>query len=106
MLAFFIWSLIGILFIVLGVYCFRSNQKIAFGFWANAKMFPVKDVKAYNKSLGKLWCAFGIVFVLLGIPLLSGQNSPLIIVSILGLSLESIVAMAVYTTVIEPKHRL
>lgn len=104
-MAFAIWLLISVAFIILGIYACVSKKEVAFGFWANAETFPVNDVKAYNHAVGKLWCVFGVVFAILGIPLLKGQNSPFIIISILGIMLEAIIAMVVYTTVIEKKYR-
>lgn len=105
MIAFIIWSLVGIAFIVLGIYAFNSKRAVAFSFWANAKTFPVQDTRAYNRAVGKLWMVFGAVFILLGLPLMDKQNSPFILLSILGIMIESIVAMVVYTVVIEKKYR-
>lgn len=105
MFAFFIWLIAGCAFIFLGVYNFKSKKEVAFGFWANTEVFPVNNVKRYNRALGKLWCIFGIVFIILGLPLLKGQNSPYILFSILGVMAEAIVVMAVYVTVIEKKYR-
>lgn len=68
--AFLIWLVMALCFVGLGIYNFLSKQKSAFGFWANAKVFDVADVKAYNRALGKLWCTFGVVFALLGLPLI------------------------------------
>lgn len=103
--AFLIWLALSACFIIMGIYNFFSKKKSAFGFWANAKVFEVTDVKAYNRALGKLWCVFGVVFALLGLPLLYGQNSPYILLTILGAMLEAIAAMVVYVTVIEKKYR-
>lgn len=105
MLAFMIWTLLGVIFVLYGIYAICSKKEVAFGFWANAETFPVRDVKSYNRAVGKLWVVFGIVLVLLGLPLLDGQNSPYVIISILGIMLEAIAAMAVYVTVIERKYR-
>lgn len=52
-----------------------------------------------------LWCVYGVLFSLIGLPLLSKQNSGLIIISVLGAMLISIAAMVVYVVVIEPKYR-
>lgn len=104
-LAFSIWAILGIAFVMLGIYDLVSKKPAAFGFWANAKVFPVKNVRAYNRALGKLWIVFGVLFVLLGLPLLKGQNSPWIVISILGVLAEAIGAMAVYVIVIEKKYR-
>lgn len=106
MLGFAIWAAAGIAFISLGLYAFFSKREVAFGFWANAKMFPVKDVHAYNRAVGKMWCVFGAVFILLGLPLLGGQNSPGAILTIIGAMIEAIAVAVVYTVVIEPKYRM
>ena len=99
------WAALGAAFIVLGVYVAFSKKEKVFGFWANAKTPAVKDIKKYNRALGRLWCVFGVVFILLGLPLLPGQNSPFIIVSILGAMFSTIVAMAVYEIGIVKKYR-
>ena len=44
-------------------------------------MFEVKDRKKYNAAVGKLFSVFGLVFILFGLPLLAGQNSPWIFLS-------------------------
>ena len=98
-----IWSIVGGLFICLGIYSFFSKRAV--GFWANAQMFEVRDQKGYNRAVGKLFCIFGMVFIALGLPLLLEQNSPWILLSVVGIVVESIIAMAVYTTVIERNYK-
>lgn len=105
MFAFILWLVIAGVMVGFGIYAIRSNRTVPFGFWANAEVFEVNDVKAYNRAVGKLWCVFGAVFALLGFPFLTGQNSPYFIVSILGCMAEAIGAMIVYVTVIEKKYR-
>ena len=105
MIAFVLWSIIGLGFIGLGIYDVHADIQRPFGFWANARPFEVTDIKAYNKALGKLWIVFGAVFIALGLPLLGGQNSAGIILSILGCMVLSIAAMVVYVVVIEPRYR-
>ena len=105
LLAFIIWTIIGILFIVMGIYDLNSKKAKPFGFWANAETASIEDVKGYNRALGILWCVYGTLFMLSGLPLLGGQNSSLIIISILGVMLISIAAMVVYVVGIEPKYR-
>lgn len=105
MVAFIIWAIIGAGFVGLGIYNMVSKKDKPSGFWANANTLPMEDVRGYNKAMGKLWIVFGVVLILLGLPLLTGQNSPLSMLSILGIMIESIVTMAVYTTVIEKKYR-
>lgn len=100
---FLIWAILGCCFIGLGVFSFLSKKPV--GFWANSKMMEVNDVRRYNRAMGKLWCVFGMVFIILGIPLLEGQDSPLILFSVIGLLWEAIVTMVVYTQIIEKKYR-
>ncbi len=103
-LGFLIWTVIGLCFVAGGVCAYFAKK--ATGFWANAKTFPVEDVKGYNHAMGKLWILYGTVFILLGLPFLAGQNSPLILlVSTPGVIAETIAAMCVYTLVIEKKYR-
>ena len=104
-LAFIIWSAVGLLFIIMGLYAFFSKKAQPMGFWANAKMFEVTDVRKYNAAMGKLFIGFGVVFILLGLPLLAGENSALIILSGFGAMAETIVIMAIYTLVIEKKYK-
>ena len=106
MTGFVIWMLCSVVMVAFGIYAFFSERTMPFGFWANAEVFEVRDVRAYNRAVGKLWCVFGSVFALLGLPLLTGQNSPYIILSILGCMVEAIGAMVVYVTVIEKKYRV
>ena len=105
LIAFFIWMLFGLVFVVYGIYSFTAKREVPFGFWANAKVAPIDDVKSYNRALGKLWIVFGVSFALLGFPLLVEQNSPTIVLTIIGTMLLCIVTMAVYTVGIEGKYR-
>lgn len=105
MIAFIMWLIFGIAFVILGIYVYNSKRTAAFGFWANTKVPPIKDVKAYNRALGKLWIVFGIVFAMLGFPLIAGQNSPLVILTIIGVMFEVIITMVVYTIRIEGRYR-
>jgi len=104
-MAFILWILIGIGFLIGGIVALFAKKAKPFGFWANAEVFPVKDAKAYNKALGKLFIVFGIVFMLLGIPLLGGQNSGGVVFTILGTMFLAIFTMVIYVTLIEKKYR-
>lgn len=103
MLGFIIWCICAIIFLGIGIACFFAKRPM--GFWANAKMFEVTDVKKYNHAVGKLWIVFGIFFGILGIPLMKGEDSPYKIVSILGIPVLVILIMVIYTLVIERKYK-
>lgn len=107
LMAFIIWAIVGVLFIIMGIYDMNSKKEKPFGFWANAKVGPIEDVKGYNRALGILWCVYGVLFTLIGLPLLilDEQNAGLIIIPVLGAMLISILAMAMYTVGIESRYR-
>ena len=105
LIAFIIWTIMGVLFIVMGIYDMNSKKTKPFGFWANAEVIPIEDVKGYNRALGILWCVYGVLFTLIGLPLLDEQNSGMIIIPILGAMFISIAAMVVYVVGIESKYR-
>ncbi len=105
MVAFIIWAICGLFFVGMGIFDFFSKKEKPFGFWANAETLQIGNVKAYNRALGILWIVYGILFAVLGLPLLAGQNSPYILLSILGVMFLSIAAMVVYVTVIEKKYK-
>lgn len=89
-------------------YCHRYLclfLKKAVGVWANIEMFEVTDYKKYNYAVGKMLCIFGVVFIILGFPLLSRQTAPFILFSTVGIIIETIIAMAFYTRIIEKKYR-
>lgn len=106
-MAFIIWAIMGVLFIAMGIYDMNSKKAKPFGFWANAEVGPIEDVKGYNRALGILWCVYGVLFILIGVPLLilNEQNAGLIVIPVVGAMLISIGAMAVYSVGIESKYR-
>lgn len=63
-----------------------EDRIIAFIIWANAKVEPIEDVKGYNRALGILWCVYGVLFTLIGLPLLmlDEKNADLMIIPVLG----------------------
>ena len=106
LIAFIVWTIMGVLFIVMGIYDMNSKKEKPFGFWANAEVGPIEDLKGYNRALGILWCVYGILFILIGLPLLilDEKNSGLIIIPVVGAMLISIGAMIVYCVGIESKY--
>lgn len=102
-ISFVIWSAIGCIFVCLSIYSYFSKKPVRF--WANADIFEISDIKKYNHAMAKLFCIFGIMLIVLGIPLLAGQHSAWILLSVVGVMIESIIAMAVYSLVIEKKYK-
>ena len=105
MSAFIIWALMGTVMIGLGIYALFAKTARPFGFWANAETLPMKDVKGYNKAVSILFIVFGVLFILIGLQLLFDAKGAGLIIPILGSVFLSIMAMAVYVTVIERKYK-
>ena len=107
LMAFIIWAIVGVIFVAIGIFdiCYKKPKPL--GFWANAEVGSMEDVKGYNRALGILWCVYGVLFTLIGLPLLmlNDKNSGLIIVPLVGVMLISIGAMVVYSVCIESKYR-
>lgn len=99
---FCLWALGGILLIAIGISAFFAKKEV--GFFNNVKPLPMSDIRAYNRAVGKLFIGYGAIFIVLGLPILCGQNSGLVILSILGVVAETIAAMAVYVLVIQNKY--
>lgn len=105
-IGFVIWALVSCFFIGYGIYLMCSDREVPVGFWANVKELPqVTDVKSYHKALGKLFCGYGIIFLLLGLPMLGGQNNVGLIFTILGALWASIGLAIIYSTVILKKYQ-
>ena len=68
-IAFIIWSLIAILFVIFGVSARKSKEAV--GFFSGVKPPEVKDVKAYNYAVSRLWFIFASFYEILGI-----KNTP------------------------------
>ncbi len=103
-IAFIIWILVSLIFVGIGIYDLRAEEVV--GFWSNGKRPPVsgENLKAYNRAVGILWIGFAVVLMLLGLPLLAGDDSPLIVITLLGTLAEVVALMAVYVLVIEKKY--
>ena len=107
-IGFVIWALVSCGFVGYGIYLMCSKREEPVGFWANVKEPPqVTDVKGYHRALGKLFCGYGIIFLLLGLPLLGEQKNAgvMVIFTVLGASWASIGLAVIYSTVILKKYQ-
>lgn len=99
---FIIFCIGGIIYVCLAIYIWFSKKAI--GFWGNKKMFEVTDIRKYNHAMSKFYVVHGMVFIFLGLPLLTGAHK-WIILSATGAVVETIVLMAVYSLVIKKKYK-
>ena len=102
--AFVINSIVAVIFLAIGANAWRSKEAVGFFTFVNPPR--VRDTKQYNHAVAKLWFAAALVFEILGGSLLwLEQNSPLIILFILGVVILVIIMMIVYIKV-EAKYKL
>lgn len=102
-IAFVIWSMVSLLFFMISLSTWRAKREV--GFFNGVKPPKMKNAIAYNHAVAKLWFVFGIIFEILGIPLLFiEQNSPIVFLIVIGVILLIIGTIIVYLR-IEQKHR-
>ena len=109
-IAFIVWSLVAVLFLVIGLVDRKSEKPV--GFWSNAKPWSnvkkleVTDIRAYNNAVSTIWIVFAIVFEILGLTFLFfGQNSLVFWAVMAGVVVLIIGIMFAYVKV-EGKYKL
>lgn len=103
-MGFFIWTLITLIFVYIGIIIRKSNIPVNLFTFGDAP--KVNDIKRYNKAVSNLWLVFTILFEIIGISLLFiKQNSPFIILIVLGVVF-LVIGMMVMHTKIESKYRV
>ena len=96
---FIIWSFCTILIVGIGIWSWNSKKPA--GFYAGVEPPKVKDVKGYNHAVAVMWFVYAILFELLGFPFLfQKQNSPMFILTILGVVAITIALLIVYNYVL------
>lgn len=99
-IAFIIWSIVSIIFVIVGIMNCHSEKEV--GFFTGVRPKKRKDVKAYNRAVARIWFFFAFGLEVSGVPLLfAGQNSPLVIPVILLPCILIIVIMIAYLKVDE-----
>lgn len=99
-IAFVIWSALSVFYLFIGIFSTRSKKAV--NFFANVETNKnISDVAAYNRSVGKLWIVFAVGFEVFALPFLSSQqNSPAILISILGVIFLVIVLVYSYMRIL------
>ena len=93
------WSSVTILIIGIGIWSWKSKKPA--GFYAGVEPPKVKNVRKYNHAVAFMWFAYAILFELLGLPFLfQKQNSPMFILTILGVVAITIALAIVYNRIL------
>lgn len=104
-MGFVIWVICGLLFVGIGIYDYMSKKQV--GFWANFDVPEVEDVIGFNKAVGRLFITYGVVFILIGIPLIPSifyKNMLLVFIPIIGTIFETIWLMVYFVMKIEKDY--
>ncbi len=59
--------LAGLIFIGIGIYAMKRNKPMWFWTGSEVPESKVKDVKAYNRANGKMWCGFSVPLFVSGV---------------------------------------
>lgn len=100
-IGFVMWCIGGCIIIGLGIYALFAKKPMHL--WAGDKVTNVSDIRGYNRAMAVFYCILGVVFILLGLPLLI--DAVWMLLSAVGVAFEFIIAAAVYATKIERKYR-
>ena len=104
-MGFVIWVICGLLFVGIGIYDYMSKKQVRF--WANFDVPEVEDVIGFNKAVGRLFITYGVVFILIGIPLIPSifyKNVLLVFIPIIGTVFETIWLMVYFVMKIEKDY--
>ena len=103
LLNFIIWAISGCLIIAIGINIFFLKKQA--GLMPNVNTPRIKDLKGYNHATGKLFVLFGVLFIVLGVPILFDKSSLFMLLSIIGVLILTIATLAVYILYIDEKYR-
>lgn len=103
MRVYLIWAVGCSVLFVFGTYAWFAKKPVSF--WTINQKIQVSNIKKYNRAVAKLWFVFAAGLAVLGLPLMAGQNSAWIVITILGAMFWAIAFMIVYTR-IEKKYRI
>ena len=101
-IGFVIWTVVAFIFVIIGISAWRADEPV--GFFTFQKPPEVTDIKGYNHAVAKIWFVFAVVMELLGLPLLAGQNSPYIMLSVFG-AMFGVIGISVAYLKIEAKYK-
>ena len=102
-MAFIIWTLVALFFVVIAIYARISKEPV--GFFSGVKAPEVTDVKGYNRAVSTLWFVAAVLLELMGVPFLFGEQNSAHLVFIMLLIMPLVIGMVVVYLRIEGKYR-
>ncbi len=103
-IGFVIWSIVVLIFGVIGVVTWKADKAVGFFTGAEPPAILQKNIEKYNHAVAMIWFVLGIIFELLGVPFLFlEQNSPYFILVILG-TMFSVIGMMIAYFMVKEKY--
>lgn len=103
-IGFVIWSIVSVIFICIGISCWKSKEAVGFFTFCNAPIVLEENVAKYNHSVAGLWMIVAILLEIIGIPIIFlEQNSPAFIFVVFAVIILIIAMMCAYIR-IESKY--
>ena len=103
-IGFVIWSIAAVLFLVIGISSWRSENEV--GFFTGVNPPKMKDVTAYNHAVGKIWFWFTGLFEIAGIPFLFMKQNSLIALLIVVVVFLLVIGVIIAYLRVEAKYRI
>lgn len=100
--AFIIWSLISVLFLIIGI--FSRKMKKPCGFFSCTEPPKVSKVRDYNCAVSKIWMVSAAIFELTGIPFLFLKQSSAFFILLVLLVVAEMLGMMIAYFMVESKY--
>ncbi len=102
-IGFIVWSVIAVLFVVIGISGLRSKEPV--GFFTFVKAPEVNDIGKYNRAVSILWIIAAVLLEILGVPFLFLEQNSLMFVLVIFGAVALVIGMMIGYIKIEKKYR-
>ncbi len=101
--AFVIWSIVALIFVMIGVVNWRSKTEV--GFFTGVEPGKKKDIVGYNHAVAKIWFFYAAIFEIIGIPFLFIQQNSMMAVVVMLLIFALTIGIIVVYIKIDAKYK-
>ena len=94
-----IWTAVALIIAAVAVVTRRARKPVSF--FSGVSAPQVRDVRAYNRAVARLWGGYAVVFEALGVPLLFRDRSKaLMAIPLLGIPLSALALVIAYHAIL------
>ncbi len=101
--AFIIWSIVALIFVMIGVVNWRSKTEV--GFFTGVEPGKKKDIVGYNHAVAKICFFYAAIFEIIGIPFLFIQQNSMMAVVVMLLIFALTIGIIVVYIKIDAKYK-